>query len=178
MTLNYNIIVTFISATHFLNLSHFIFEIFPYTHNLLFEIFGQVFDFFFKLLYNSLFVKFIVNLNLTNLCFYDCDSLFNLIIRYLSDHNLHFIFYFVYKLTFVLSIHRSTISTTQHAGNVCSSCTAATLEHCEHLLKLNFNIYVNGGIFWCFTYHAGRTIFFCYNFSIISNKQRVIICLC
>lgn len=173
------IVVTFISASHFLYLSHFFFKVTSDSHDLLFEIFCQVFDFFFKLLNNSLFIKIIVNLNLSNLCFNDCNSLFNLIIRYLCNHNLHFIFNFIYKLTFVLSIHRSTLTTSQHASYVCSVFGTAALEHRKHLFKLKFNIDVYGVIYWCFrTCHAGRTVFSLVgNSAIISRKQRIFICL-
>jgi hypothetical protein len=128
---------------------------------------------------NSLFIKIIVNLNLSNLCFNDCNSLFNLIIRYLCNHNLHFIFNFIYKLTFVLSIHRSTLTTSQHASYVCSVFGTAALEHRKHLFKLKFNIYVYGVIYWCFrTCHAGRTVFSLVgNSAIISRKQCIFICL-
>jgi len=173
------IIVTFISASHFLYLSHFFFEVTSDPHDLLFEIFCQVFDFFFKLLNNSLFIKIIVNLNLSNLCFNDCNSLFNLIIRYLCNHNLHFIFNFIYKLTFVLSIHRSTLTASQHTTYVCSVFGTAALEHRKHLFKLKFNIYTYSTFYWCFrTCHAGRTVFSLVgNSAIISRKQCIFICL-
>jgi len=113
-----DVIVTLITCSSFLHLSHVFAKFKFYILDLLCEVLCNRFQFCIKPFYNSFFIEFVFSFYLSQLRFHNCDSLFNLIIRNLSYHYLHFIFDFVNQDSLFLSVHRVTLVTLQHMENV------------------------------------------------------------
>jgi len=139
-----HIVVTLITSSSFLHLSHVFAKFKFYVMDLFSEIFCYRFQFCIEPFYNFFFIQFVFGFYLPQLRLHNSHSLFNLIIRNLRYHDFHFIFDFVHQHSLFLSIHWVTLVTLKHIEYVHFRIIifSTVWKHCQHLLELPLDIQI------------------------------------
>ena len=109
--------ITLVSGSQFLHRSYIICEVFSNILYLLLKVLSHIAQLLFKPLNNPLFIKLIFIFKFSDLSFDNCNGLFNLIVRNLSNENLHLFFNLGHEFSFLLPIHTLRAHWREHEGH-------------------------------------------------------------